>query len=303
MNASLNTTPATSAAPVTNAATAAPTTTKAQSRMPVVFLPHGGGPWPFVKIGWENAPGYQAEYDSLYAYLQSVAHSTPTPPKAILVISGHWETRVPTVQTHPQPPLLYDYHGFPPESYEITWPTPGSPELAARVRTLLEHAGFASAEDAARGYDHGTFIPLKVVWPEAKIPTIQLSLVATLDADTHIRLGKALAPLRDEGVLIVGSGMTYHNLRELFDRDTAVPVAEAFDAWLQAATTAAPAARDAALTAWESAPGARRAHPREEHLIPLMVVAGAAGDDVLSTAWSGTFLGSRITAFATGDAA
>ena len=299
MNASPNTSPA---AATSAATTAAPTTSAITPRMPVVFLPHGGGPWPFVKIGWENAPGYQAEYDSLYAYLQSVAHSTPTPPKAILVISGHWETRVPTVQTNPNPPLLYDYSGFPPESYQITWPAPGSPELAARVRTLLEGTGFPSAEDAQRGYDHGTFIPLKVTWPEPRIPVIQLSLVAGMDVETHIRLGKALAPLRDEGIFIVGSGMSYHNLRELFDRETAAPVAEAFDAWLQAAATASPAERDAALAAWEAAPGARRAHPREEHLIPLMVVAGAAGDDVLRTAWSGTFLGARITAFATPSA-
>lgn len=279
---------------------ASPTSPAATSRMPVVFLPHGGGPWPFVKIGWENQPGYQAEYDSLYAYLQSVARSAPVTPKAILVISGHWETRVPTVQTHPRPPLLYDYHGFPPESYEITWPAPGSPELAARARALLEQAGFPTAEDAARGYDHGTFIPLKVTWPEADIPTVQLSVMASLDPEAHIRMGKALEPLRDEGVMIVGSGMSYHNLRELFDRNAAAPVAEAFDAWLQEAVTGTPAARHAALTAWAAAPGARRAHPREEHLIPLHVIAGAAGDDVLRTAWSGTFLGARITAFATG---
>jgi aromatic ring-opening dioxygenase catalytic subunit (LigB family) len=168
------------------------------------------------------------------------------------------------------------------------------------VRTLLDEAGFLTAEEAQRGYDHGTFIPLKVVWPDANIPTIQLSLVAGLDPVTHIRLGQALAPLRDEGVLIVGSGMSYHNLRELFDPASAIPVAEAFDAWLQAAATASPRDRDAALAAWEAAPEARRAHPREEHLIPLMVIAGAAGDDRLRNAWTGTFLGSRISAFASG---
>ena len=274
-------------------------TTNTSARQPVVFLPHGGGPWPFVTLGWENAPGYKAEYDSLYAYLQSVATQSPAPPKAILVISGHWEERVPTVQTHPAPPLLYDYYGFPPEAYEITWPAPGSPALAARVRALLEAAGFPSAEDAERGFDHGTFVPLKVTWPEARIPTIQLSLVAGLDPETHLRLGRALAPLRDEGVLIVGSGMSYHNLREMFDRERAIPVAEAFDAWLQDAVARPPAERDAALAAWTQAPGGRRAHPREEHLIPLHVIAGAAGDDRLQTAWSGTFLGVRITAFAT----
>jgi aromatic ring-opening dioxygenase catalytic subunit (LigB family) len=275
--------------------TATPTT----SRQPVVFLPHGGGPWPFVKLGWESAPGYKAEYDSLYAYLQSVADLGPTPPKAILVVSGHWEARVPTVQTNPTPPLLFDYYGFPQEAYELTWPAPGAPALAARVRALVEAAGFSSAEDGERGFDHGTFIPLKVTWPEANIPTIQLSLVAGLDPETHVRLGRALAPLRDEGVLIVGSGMSYHNLRELFDREAAAPVAEAFDAWLREAATAAPAVRDAALTAWETAPFARRAHPREEHLIPLHVIAGAAGDDALHRAWTGTFMGTRISAFAT----
>lgn len=269
-------------------------------RMPVIFLPHGGGPWPFVKLGWENAPGYKAEYDSLYAYLQSVAKRAPVTPKAVLVVSGHWETRVPTVQTNPNPPLLFDYYGFPPESYELTWPVPGSPALAARVRTLLEQAGFPTAEDSERGYDHGTFVPLKVTWPEADIPVVQLSLVAGLDPALHLRLGKALAPLRDEGILIVGSGMTYHNLREMFDRERAAAVADAFDAWLQAAATAAPAERDAALSAWTAAPGARRAHPREEHLIPLHVIAGAAGDDVLRTAWTGTFLGARISAFDAG---
>lgn len=279
--------------------TIAPASAGSTPRMPVIFLPHGGGPWPFVKLGWENAPGYKDEYNSLYTYLQSVAKRVPLPPKAVLVVSGHWETRVPTVQTNPNPPLLFDYYGFPPEAYELTWPAPGSPELAARVRALLEHAGFPTAEDPERGYDHGTFVPLKVTWPEANIPVVQLSLVAGLDPALHLRLGKALAPLRDEGILIVGSGMTYHNLREMFDREQAAAVADAFDAWLQAAATAAPAARDAALAAWTAAPGARRAHPREEHLIPLHVIAGAAGDDVLRTAWSGTFLGARISAFET----
>jgi aromatic ring-opening dioxygenase catalytic subunit (LigB family) len=268
--------------------------------MPVSFIPHGGGPWPFVKLGWENAPGYQAEYDSLYAYLQSVARLPKTPPKAVLVISGHWEERVPTVQTHPQPPLLFDYYGFPQEAYELTWPAPGSPELATRVREVLEGAGFATAEDAERGFDHGAFVPLKVVWPEPKIPTIQLSLVAGLSPETHLRLGRALAPLRDEGVFIVGSGMSYHNLREMFDRERAAPVAEAFDAWLRNAAAKPAAERDAALAHWAEAPGAKRAHPREEHLIPLLVIAGAAGEDALRLAWSGTFLGVRISGFEAG---
>jgi aromatic ring-opening dioxygenase catalytic subunit (LigB family) len=262
-------------------------------RMPVAFVPHGGGPWPFVDIGWND----KAEYDSLFGYLQSVAKLPKAAPKALLVISGHWETRVPTVQTHPNPPLLYDYHGFPPEAYALTWPAPGSPTLAARVRELLGRAGFATAEDPERGFDHGTFIPLKVTYPNAGVPTVQLSLVGGLDPQTHLRLGQALAPLRDEGVFIIGSGMTYHNLREMFDPARAVPVAEAFDAWLRDAATRPAEERDAALADWALAPMARRAHPREEHLIPLLVVAGAAGGDALRRAWNGTFLGARLSAF------
>lgn len=270
------------------------------SRMPVAFLPHGGGPWPFVKLGWENAPGYREETESLYAYLQSVAKLPKTPPKALLVVSGHWETRVPTVQTHPNPPMLYDYYGFPPEAYRIEWPAPGSPVLAARVREALEAAGFQTAEDDERGYDHGAFVPLKVAYPNADVPAIQLSLVAGLSPETHLRMGRALAPLRDEGVFIVGSGMSYHNLRDMFDPERAIPVAEAFDAWLREAATLPAKDRDEALVRWTEAPGARSAHPREEHLIPLMVVAGAAGEDRLRPSWNGTFLGVRISGFEAG---
>ena len=269
-------------------------------RMPVAFIPHGGGPWPFVKLGWENAPGYREETQSLFAYLQSVAKLPKDPPKALLIVSGHWETRVPTVQSHPNPPMLYDYYGFPPEAYQIEWPAPGSPVLAARVRETLESAGFQSAEDAERGFDHGTFVPLKVAYPNADVPAIQLSLMAGLSPEAHLRLGRALAPLRDEGVFIIGSGMTYHNLREMFDPSQSVPVAEAFDAWLREAATLPAKERDAALSRWAGAPGARRAHPREEHLIPLMVVAGAAGEDHMRLSWNGTFLGARISAFEAG---
>lgn len=265
-------------------------------RMPVAFVPHGGGPWPFVDIGWND----KQEYDALFGHLQSVAKLPKVPPKAVLVVSGHWEERVPTVQTHPSPPLLFDYYGFPSGAYELAWPAPGNPALAGRVRELLGEAGFSTAEDPRRGFDHGTFIPLKVVYPDAEIPTIQLSLVGGLDPETHLRLGRALQPLRDEGVFIVGSGMSYHNLREMFDRARAIPVAEAFDAWLREAAARPPAERDAALARWAEAPQARRAHPREEHLIPLLVVAGAAGEDALRLSYNGTFMGVRISGFEAG---
>jgi aromatic ring-opening dioxygenase catalytic subunit (LigB family) len=259
-------------------------------RMPVVFLPHGGGPWPFVDLGRFVQPG---EVDSLASYLRSVS-GLPRP-RAMLVVSAHWEEDVPTVMTSAAPPILYDYYGFPPASYDITWPAPGSPALAARVQELLGAAGIASATDASRGFDHGTFIPLKLTFPDADVPTIQLSLERRLDPAQHLAIGRSLAPLRDEGVLIVGSGMSYHDMRGFGGAGQAV--SETFDAWLRETATATPERRDSALASWASAPAARQAHPREEHLLPLMVIAGAAGDDVAEVAWSGTFGGARISAF------
>ncbi len=259
--------------------------------LPVVFLPHGGGPWPFVDAGF----GDPAELDALAAYLRSVHDLPKTPPKALLVVSAHWEEAVPTVMTSEHPPMLYDYGGFPPAAYEIQWPAPGDPVLAARVRALLGAAGFETRADAARGFDHGTFVPLKVAWPKADVPVVQLSLVRGLDPKVHIAMGRALAPLRDEGVFIIGSGMTYHNLRAL--NRSAKPAADAFDAWLQKAATSAPSERNAELALWAGAPSARVAHPREEHLLPLMVTAGAAGDDRGVVGFSGTFVGLRMSAF------
>lgn len=262
-----------------------------RTRVPVAFLPHGGGPWPFVDVGI----GRPDELAALAAYLKSVATLPRQEPKALLVVSAHWEEPVPTVMTSPQPPMLYDYYGFPPESYRITWPAPGAPELAVRVRALLEQAGFQTASNAERGFDHGTFVPLKLTYPEPRIPTLQLSLKRGLDPAEHLAMGKALAPLRDEGVFIVGSGMTYHNLRAF--GPGAAPVSEAFDSWLRDTATAEPKEREQRLLAWTRAPSARSAHPREEHLLPLMVVAGAALGDRGATAYSGTILGLRISAY------
>ncbi len=259
------------------------------TRMPVIYLPHGGGPWPFVEVGF----GDPAEYARLATYLRGIG-SLPRP-RAVLMISAHWEERVATVMSAAHPPMLYDYYGFPPASYEIEWPAPGSPELASRVALLLSAAGIESAEDSARGFDHGTFVPLKLAFPGADVPTVQLSLKAGLDPATHIAIGRALAPLRDEGVLIVGSGMSYHNMRG-FGRGTAVADSLAFDTWL-GDTVALPAPeRDARLTAWASAPSARECHPREEHLLPLMVIAGAAHDDRGTLPFRDTVLGVRVSA-------
>jgi aromatic ring-opening dioxygenase catalytic subunit (LigB family) len=262
-----------------------------KSRMPVAFVPHGGGPWPFVDVGFPAA-----EVANLRAYLESVRLLPHAAPKAILVVSGHWEERLPTVTTSEHPPLLYDYVGFPESAYALSWPAPGHPALAARVRELLGAAGIDSSSTPDRGFDHGAFVPLKLTYPRAEIPTVQLSIMADLDAVAHIALGRALAPLRDEGVFILGSGMSYHNLGGFWDPGAA-PDAAAFDGWLHETASQEPSERDRRLDRWWQAPAARRAHPRADHLIPLMVVAGAAGADGATVGFTGTLSGKRITAF------
>jgi aromatic ring-opening dioxygenase catalytic subunit (LigB family) len=263
-------------------------------RLPVVFLPHGGGPWPFIRMGF----GSDAEQAELTRFLRSVRDLPQTTPRALLVISAHWEEARPTVMSGKQPPLLFDYYGFPEESYQLTWPAPGEPALAKRVRDLLGAAGIESAENTERGYDHGTFVPLKLTYPDAEIPTVQLSLKAGLDPREHLAIGRALAPLRDEGVFIIGSGMSYHNMRGMGPHGH--PAASAFDAWLRAAATRASRERDAQLAEWQAAPSARAAHPREEHLLPLMVVAGAAGADQGRLAYRGSLLGLEVSGYAYG---
>ncbi len=259
--------------------------------MPVAFIPHGGGPWPFVDVGL----GDGSELEALAGYLRSVKSLPKSSPTSLLVVSAHWEAPVPTLMTSPRPPIFYDYYGFPKEAYAITWPAPGNPGLAARARGLLDEAGFETDENAERGFDHGTFVPLKVTYPEAAIPVVQLSLKSGLDPAEHLAMGKALAPLRDEGVFIVGGGMTFHNLRA-FSAASATPAA-AFDAWLRGAMTLEEAARHRALCNLAKAPAARDAHPREEHLLPLMVVAGAAGEDRATVAYNGTIRNLKLSAF------
>jgi aromatic ring-opening dioxygenase catalytic subunit (LigB family) len=198
-------------------------------------------------------------------------------PKAVLIITAHWEERAFTLGSSPAPGMVYDYGGFPAHTYSVVYPAPGAPELATRVQGLLQEAGLPVALDSERGYDHGTFVPLAVMYPDAQVPVLQMSLRAGLDPAEHIALGRALAPLRDEDVLIVGSGLSYHNLRN-FGAGGRAP-SKAFDVWLQDVMAAAPAVRAEALVNWESAPAARICHPREEHLLPLMVAVGAAYDD------------------------
>jgi aromatic ring-opening dioxygenase catalytic subunit (LigB family) len=260
------------------------------ARMPVVYVPHGGGPWPFVEMGLPRA-----EVDALAGYLRGLADLPKAQPRALLVISAHWEEQAPTVMTAEHPPMYYDYYGFPPESYAITWPAPGDPKLARRVQDLLRAAGFATGEDPERGFDHGTFVPFKLTYPHAEVPTVQLSLKAGLDPAEHLKIGRALAPLRDEGIFILGSGMSFHNMRA-FRTGQGAQIATTFDAWLHETAVLPAAERDRRLIDWAAAPAARAAHPREEHLLPLMVVAGAAGEDRGSIGWSGNMLGVRISA-------
>ncbi len=236
--------------------------------LPTYFISHGGGPW-----FWIN------EQKPLYAHLEKSLRAMPgdvgTIPKAILVVSGHWEENDFAVMTGSQPSLIYDYSGFPEHTYRVKYGAPGSPKVAARVLELLSEAGFAARADAARGFDHGTFVPLAAAYPEANVPVLQLSIRRYYDPETHLAVGRAIAPLRREGVLIVASGLSYHNLRQ-FGAQARIPSRE-FDCWLTAAVCeSAGEERSAKLRRWTNAPSARRAHPREDHLIPLMVAVGAA---------------------------
>lgn len=241
--------------------------------LPTFYITHGGGPAFWIDypppIGPENFESLRVFFDGLLATL-------PERPKAILMISAHWEAEQPTVGTTPNPGMIYDYYGFPPVAYTLQHPAPGAPELGDRVLELLAGAGIEAVEDKTRGFDHGTFVPLMIIDAEAQIPVLTMSLEKTLDPERHIAIGHALQPLRNEGVLVIGSGSSFHNLRAIFSGRAAE--AEAFDEWLNdAVTTPDIAERDRRLIAWQNAPHARFAHPREEHLIPLMVAAGAGG--------------------------
>jgi len=247
------------------------------SRLPTYFLSHGGGPWPWMRDEFGQA------YDALDASLRDIPRQIGGKPKAVLAITAHWEGRDFMISSGTKPPMIYDYGGFPPHTYAIRYDAPGDPALAARVQALLRDAGHEAVLDDARGFDHGTFSALYPVFPEADVPIVQLSLRQGLDPAEHVAAGRALAALRGEGVLIVGSGLSYHNLRAFNAAGAAA--SHAFDDWLRA-TMALPAQeRTAALLEWERAPAARQAHPREEHLLPLMVALGAAEDDAATVVY------------------
>ena len=238
-------------------------------RLPTYFISHGGGPWPWI-------PQMRAMFANLEASLKAMVADLPQPPRAILMISGHWESDDAAVMASARPPMVYDYHGFPPETYQIVYPAPGAPDVAARALELLTGAGIAAHLDMSQGFDHGTFAPMAVMYPNADIPLFQISLLKSYDPAAHLAMGRALAPLRDEGVMIIGSGLSYHNLR-MFGPAAKDP-SEAFDAWLGEALAKPPAQRIQAMIDWEQAPYARICHREEDHLVPLFVALGAAED-------------------------
>lgn len=258
-------------------------------KQPVYFIPHGGGPWHVM----EGHPRF-GNWADLRAFLESVQGELPEKPKAILAITAHWDdVGTVTVSTAEKPGMYYDYYGFPPHTYEIKYPAPGAPAVAERVRKVLADAGIPTETDSERGYDHGTFVPLMVAFPEAEIPVIQMSIRQDLDPAFHIALGRALAPLRDEGILIVGSGLSYHNMRMFGSTEPGhVAQAKAFDGWLkETLETADTAERDKRLTHWWDNPDARACHfPTPEHFLPVMVAAGAGGDEAGHQVFQGIVL-------------
>ncbi|MGD9950262.1 MAG: class III extradiol ring-cleavage dioxygenase [Desulfobulbus sp.] len=241
------------------------------SHAQILYIPHGGGPLPLL-----GEPSHQHLVDFLRAL-----PSRLRPTESILLISAHWEAEHPTLTAADQPELFYDYSGFPPESYQITYPAPGAPALAEKIHGLLAEAGLQPILDRERGFDHGLFIPLKLMYPQADIPCIQLSLLSGLSALAHLDLGKALAPLRGEPLLIIGSGFSFHNMPAFFaaSSDGHDIRAEAFNRWLIDTCTSEvykPEERTQRLAQWHLAPHARYCHPREEHLLPLHVCYGMA---------------------------
>ncbi|CAL8074570.1 unnamed protein product [Orchesella dallaii] len=244
------------------------------TRIPCAYIPHGGGPLPILG---DKAHVEMVNWLKKFVGTYLTGDKKPT---SCLVISGHWEEKLPTVQSGETTELYYDYYGFPKESYNLKYTLPGATSLSKRVGELLESANIPYKVNKNRGYDHGVFIPMKILFPEGDIPTIQLSLVSGLNPMAHIKLGEALAPLRDEGVFILGSGMSYHNMRG-FNNAQSNKDSDPFHEYLRNSLVNTENYEDkvAALDQWAKAPKARDCHPREEHLIPLHVILGTAKHD------------------------
>lgn len=258
----------------------------------VAYVPHGGGPLPLL-----GEPGH----DSLARFLRGLGEQLPRP-SAIVVISAHWESHQVSVTAAPAPGLLYDYYGFPDAAYSLRYPAPGDPALAERLAVALEQGGHDVLRDDERDFDHGVFVPLSLMYPQADIPCVQVSLLASLDAGAHVRLGESLAALADEPLLFLGSGMSYHNLGVLLGRRVPQP-ADAdrqFHQWLDTTCcddALAAVERLQRLADWQHAPGARQCHPREEHLLPLHVCAGVARGAAAQRLFSEPLMGQQVSAY------
>ena len=264
-------------------------------KLPAYFIPHGGGPWHVM----DDAFGDPEGYGKLKKYLEDLGKNYKDRINAVLVISGHWEEPVPTIYSSESLALFYDYYGFPEFTYKLQWPAKGDAGLALQVEKLLKTSGFRTDMDDKRGYDHGTFVPMMVAFPDVNVPVVQLSLIKGLNPQTHIKMGKALEPLRKEGVLIIGSGMSYHNMQGFMSESlTGASASKQFDEWLTRSVEKNNAIkRNELLVNWEKAPKARESHPRSEHLAPLFVIAGAAGDDTAIRDYSGLLMSINISGY------
>jgi 4,5-DOPA dioxygenase extradiol len=238
----------------------------------VLYLSHGGGPLPL--LGDER-------HREMVLCLREIAAKIAKP-SAILVVSAHWEEESPTITSGVRPSLIYDYYGFPEESYNIQYPCMGEQDLARRTHKVLANAHIGARLDEQRGFDHGLFVPLKIMYPDADIPCIQLSLVHNLDPMEHINVGRALQSLNYQNLLVIGSGFSFHNMKAFFAPETneSKTQNESFEKWLVDTCTNSgidEVERTKKLAQWEEAPFARYCHPREEHLLPLHVCYGLAG--------------------------
>ena len=256
----------------------------------VLFIPHGGGPLPLL-----GDKGHQELVDFLKQITPALGK-----PSAILVISAHWEEDIATITSGDKPELIYDYTGFPDEAYEIKYPALGNPQLAEKIFSLLQKNGIETRLDNHRGFDHGLFVPLKIMFPDASIPCVHLSLLNSLDPKEHIRIGKALSELRNENLLIIGSGLSFHNMSAFFQsKGEPDEKNEEFERWLINTLTNEDVPdneRERQLALWSDTPFARYCHPREEHLLPLHVCYGICSATA-KLVFDGKVIGKKASAF------
>lgn len=261
-----------------------------QNKAQIVYFSHGGGPLPILG---------DASHKAMVEFMRQLP-SRLKRPEAVLVISAHWEEGTATLLGAKTPTMFYDYSGFPVEAYEINYPAPGSPDLVNRIAGLLNQNNIPTRIDPQRGFDHGLFIPLKLMYPQADIPAVQLSLLRGLDPSAHLSLGTGLGALMHENIIVIGSGFSFHNMRafSLHGANTPDPANDDFQNWLieVCAGPISQSEREQRLIDWQKAPSARYCHPREEHLLPLHVCLGMA-KKAATVIFDDYILGKRGVAF------